>query len=192
MAVSRTFGFLMIFCLAFCSAARADVTIYWGSPNGLNGVASPDIRDHNNVPVPKTADWTISIHKVVDSSLVYMSTGAGSQEGEKWWATSVDGTFFWQLDVGTEALQAFNGVPVYTKIVDPSGWYANIGLSAGGVTISWAAGAESDPQQVVERDYNFGVVGSSDWQVVPEPSVMALFGLGLVTLVARRKMAAKA
>lgn len=171
--------------LAFCAAmaARGDVTFYWGTPSVLKTGTMPDIVDRNGVAIPITADWTVGIYLVSDNTPVFLSTGAGSAEGEKWWALASAGAYYNSFDARTK-LQGFSGLNIYTRIWDPTlpGWYADTGLT----NITWTAANETDGTVFTDIYYTFGPVVRGDWRMVPEPTVMALFGLGLVTLAARR------
>jgi hypothetical protein len=125
------------------------------------------------------------------------SDGAGDADGFVW-ADDYDElyaftTIFADYDAetpGVQGLYYYGGSDTSLSVGDVTyGIVFNQTSLPGESDVFWYSELVSSPYTMVleEGDSNdFG--GDGDWVFVPEPTGMALFALGLVTLVARRKL----
>lgn len=71
---------------------------------------------------------------------------------------------------------------VYAKVYDAST------AGAAGNSYQWGSKTFAGLDAATGGTYDLGDVNPGDWVAVPEPASMALFGLGLLTVAARRRM----
>jgi len=121
-------------------------------------------------PIDNTLGWTVVCYQVGTLTIIGQATGTSPWSGG-------DGIFSTSFTSG-------GGVDVFTRIynaaaVGDASWYVNVDSSH---TIPSLGGTDS-------HTYTLGatLADGTDWVAVPEPGTFALFGLGLLTIAARRR-----
>lgn len=161
--------------LATASAVRAQgpygLQLLWGSQeNGFDADGLPDIYQPDGNPVPVTSTWAAQIVLASDPSVVLYTAHHHPDYG--FWAfAEMPGVAFQAAIIPPAA----SGQPIMTRIYnDPNPLNATMYADAGVVTFTW------DPYGLppVPKDYDFGTVPQSAWQVIPEPGSAALLALG--------------
>jgi len=94
------------------------------------------------------------------------------------------GYFYTQLN--PVALGIADGASVFTRIYDTAsrGTAANY-LNVGGLQ---TVGDSTPPATAWQYDVGGSNPSGNDWQTIPEPSSMLLFGIGAITLAIRKRM----
>jgi len=160
--------------LFVCSTVRADTGMNWASTTPLNsGNATVDIVDQFGTAIPTSSSWAAEI-VTLGGTVLYTATGDGQ------WGNANAGQFFDPIT----ASDSWVGDQVHTILfnnANPAA--ATMEAICGATTLNWVTSPEAPGV-----DYNIGTVGAGQWQAVPEPATLALFGIGMATLAARRRM----
>ncbi len=169
----KTAGFAMWLATVCVVQAQGPypLQLLWGSQEtGFNADGEPDIIRPDGTPVPVDSTWAAQIVLASDPSVVLYTAHHHPDYG--FWAFVGDPGVAFQAAVIPPSA---SGMPIMTRIFnDPNPLNATMFADAGVITFTW------DPYGLppIPKDYDFGTVPQSAWQVIPEPGSAALLALG--------------